>query len=206
MAMKRKTVSDSDRFAEVKRKTRETDIEVRFRIDGSGRTSIDTGIPFMDHMLELFGRHGCFDLEICAKGDLQIDAHHTMEDLGLTLGEAIARALGDKAGIRRYGWALLPMDEALAMVSLDLSGRPCLVYRLEPPAARIRELDTALFREFFQALAVKAGMNLHIRLVEGEEVHHVFEAVFKGFAKALDMASSLDPRIVGVPSTKGTLA
>jgi imidazoleglycerol-phosphate dehydratase len=204
MPGRRKTTSI--RSSEVKRKTRETDIEVRFAIDGSGRTRIETGIPFMDHMLELFGRHGLFDLEISAKGDLQIDAHHTMEDLGLTLGEAVARALGEKRGIRRYGWAILPMDEALAMVSLDLSGRPLLVYRLEPPAAQIRELDTALFHEFFQAFAVKSGMNLHIRLLEGDEVHHVFEAVFKGFAKALDMASSLDPRTEDVPSTKGTLA
>jgi len=193
------------RSAEVKRKTKETDIEVVFVVDGSGNGRIASGIPFLDHMLELFSKHGLFDLELKATGDLEIDAHHTMEDIGLVLGEAIAKALGDKKGIKRYGWTILPMDEALAMVSLDLSGRPYLVYDLTPPATAIKDIDTRLFHEFFQALTVKAGINLHIQLMKGEEAHHVFEAVFKGFAKALDQASSIDRRIDGVLSTKGVL-
>jgi len=192
-------------LAKVARKTKETDISVSFAVDGVGKCSVASGLPFLDHMLELFARHGLFDLELAAKGDLEIDGHHTMEDIGLTLGEAVSKALGDKRGIRRYGWTILPMDEALALVSLDLSGRPCLVYDLDPPAATIKDLDTRLFHEFFQALTVKAGMNLHIQLLKGEDTHHVFEAVFKGFAKALDQASGIDPRIEGVLSTKGVL-
>jgi len=195
----------SGRFAEYNRKTRETDIKVKINLDGAGKNSINTGIPFMDHMLELFSKHGFFDLAIKAKGDIQVDYHHTMEDLGLALGEAIAKALGDKAGIRRYGSCLLPMDEALAQVALDLSGRPYLVYDVIPPAPMIKDMDSALFHEFFQALAVKAGMNLHIQLQRGEEVHHAFEAIFKALAKALDQAVKIDPRVNGVLSTKGTL-
>ncbi|MDD3117658.1 MAG: imidazoleglycerol-phosphate dehydratase HisB [Victivallales bacterium] len=193
------------RNAAVVRRTKETDIAVELSLDGTGLYQVDTGIPFLDHMLELLARHGFFDLKIIAKGDLEIDCHHTMEDLGLVLGQALAEALGDKAGIRRYGSCILPMDETLALVALDLSGRPYLVYDLIPPAARIKDIDTALFREFFQALAVKAGMNLHIRLLAGGETHHVFEAVFKALAKALDQAVSLDPRVKGVLSTKGVL-
>ena len=193
------------RNAEVTRTTRETDIRIVLDLDGSGRGEIDSGIPFMNHMLELFSRHGFFDLEIRAKGDCEVDFHHTMEDLGLVLGEAIRRAAGDKAGIRRYGQMILPMDEALVLVALDLSGRPYLAYEMEPPADRVLNLDVRLFHEFFQALAVTAGMNLHIRQLAGAEVHHVFEAVFKAFAKALDQALSLDPRIQGVLSTKGQL-
>lgn len=193
------------RKAEFCRKTKETEISVKINLDGSGSSSVSSGIPFIDHMLELFAKHGFFDLEVKAKGDLEIDCHHTMEDLGLTLGTALAEALGDKAGIRRYGSCILPMDEALALVALDLSGRPYLVYDLLPPAGRIKDLDTALFREFFQAFCVKAGMNLHIQMLKGEEVHHVFEAVFKALAKALDMAVTLDPRVKGVLSTKGSL-
>lgn len=196
---------NNERTAEVKRTTRETDITVAIHLDGTGKSSVSTGIPFMDHMLELFARHGFFDLDVQAKGDLEVDAHHTMEDLGLVLGEAIRKAAGDKAGIRRYGNFLLPMDETLMLVALDLSGRPCLVYDVAPPAAMIRELDTRLFHEFFQALAVAAGMNLHLKLLAGAEVHHVFEAAFKGFGKALDMATSIDPRVTGVLSTKGCL-
>ena len=195
----------SGRFAEYNRKTRETDIKVKINLDGAGKNSINTGIPFMDHMLELFSKHGFFDLAIKAKGDIQVDYHHTMEDLGLALGEAIAKALGDKAGIRRYGSCLLPMDEALVQVALDLSGRPYLVYDVIPPAPMIKDMDSALFHEFFQALAVKAGMNLHIQLQRGEEVHHAFEAIFKALAKALDQAVKIDPRVNGVLSTKGTL-
>lgn len=197
MSTKRETI--------IKRQTKETDIAVTLKLDGSGTYQVSTGIPFLNHMLELFAKHGFFDLAIDAKGDLDIDCHHTMEDLGLTLGQALSDALGDKAGIRRYGSCILPMDETLVMVALDLSGRPYLVYDLVPPAARIKDIDTALFREFFQALAVKAGMNLHIKLLAGGEVHHVFEAVFKALAKALDQAVSIDPRVKGVLSTKGSL-
>lgn len=193
------------RFAEIRRTTRETDISVKLTLDGTGVAAVDIGIPFMDHMLTLFAKHGFFDLEIKATGDLEVDYHHTMEDLGLTLGEALSRALGDKAGIRRYGSFILPMDEALALIALDLSGRPLLVFDVKSPAPMIKDLDVRLFHEFFQALSVKAGMNLHVRLLAGEEVHHVFEAIFKGFAKALDQAVGFDPRVTGVLSTKGTL-
>lgn len=193
------------RFAEIRRTTRETDISVKLTLDGTGAATVDTGIPFMDHMLTLFAKHGFFDLEVKATGDLEVDYHHTMEDLGLTLGEALGKALGDKAGIRRYGSFLLPMDEALALIALDLSGRPLLVFDVKSPAPMIKDLDVRLFHEFFQALSVKAGMNLHVRMLAGEEVHHVFEAIFKGFAKALDQAVGFDPRVNGVLSTKGTL-
>ncbi|WP_295811837.1 imidazoleglycerol-phosphate dehydratase HisB [uncultured Victivallis sp.] len=195
----------TERFAEIRRTTRETDISVKLTLDGTGVAAVDTGIPFMDHMLTLFAKHGFFDLVVKATGDLEVDYHHTMEDLGLTLGEALSRALGDKAGIRRYGSFILPMDEALALIALDLSGRPLLVFDVKSPAPMIKDLDVRLFHEFFQALSVKAGMNLHVRLLAGEEVHHVFEAIFKGFAKALDQAVGFDPRVTGVLSTKGTL-
>jgi imidazoleglycerol-phosphate dehydratase len=193
------------RNSSIKRTTKETDISVTFEIDGSGKSSVNTGIPFMDHMLTLFAKHGFFDLEVTAKGDIEVDYHHTMEDLGLVLGEAIAKAAGDKAGIRRYGNFLLPMDETLALIALDLSGRPCLVFDVQPPAPMIKDLDVRLFHEFFQALAVKSGMNLHVKQMVSGEVHHLYEAIFKGFAKALDQALSVDPRIQGVLSTKGSL-
>ena len=193
------------RKSEVARKTRETDIFIALDLDGEGRSSIDTGIPFMNHMLELFAKHGFFDLTVRAKGDIEVDYHHTMEDLGLVLGDVLAQALGDKAGIRRYGSCMLPMDETLALVALDLSGRPCLVWNVDFPAPMIRDLDTRLFCEFFQALVNRAGMNLHVRKMAGEEVHHVAEAVFKAFAKALDQAVTHDPRVKGVLSTKGSL-
>ncbi len=193
------------RNAEITRRTGETDIYVKIELDGSGKSRIDTGIGFMDHMLTLFARHGFFDLEVQAKGDLEVDYHHTMEDLGLTLGSAISLALGEKHGIRRYGSFLLPMDEALIQLALDLSGRPYLVYKVNPPADRVGDIDARLFHEFFQALAVKCGMNLHINMLAGEETHHVFEAIFKAFAKALDTAVSIDPRIEGALSTKGIL-
>ena len=193
------------RKSEVARKTRETDIFIALDLDGEGRSSIDTGIPFMNHMLELFAKHGFFDLTVRAKGDIEVDYHHTMEDLGLVLGDVLAQALGDKAGIRRYGSCILPLDETLALVALDLSGRPCLVWNVDFPAPMIRDLDTRLFCEFFQALVNRAGMNLHVRKMAGEEVHHVAEAVFKAFAKALDQAVMHDPRVKGVLSTKGSL-
>jgi imidazoleglycerol-phosphate dehydratase len=193
------------RTSEVCRETKETKIQAVLDIDGTGSGDIKTGIAFLDHMLELFAKHGFFDLKLQAEGDLHIDCHHTVEDIGIVLGEALDKALGERAGIKRYGWCVLPMDEALVTVALDLSNRPYLVYDIEPPAQYIRELDTRLFHEFFQALSVKAGMNLHIKLMAGSEVHHVFEAVFKAFAKALDQAVTLDNRITGVLSTKGVL-
>lgn len=195
----------SERKASVSRKTKETDISVSINLDGSGESNISTCIPFVDHMLELFAKHGLFDLEIKASGDTEIDCHHTVEDIGIVFGEALAKALGKREGIKRYGWCILPMDETLAMVALDLSGRPYLVYDLIPPAAFIKDMDTRLFHEFFQAVSVKAGMNLHIQLMKGEEVHHCFEAVFKAFAKSLDQATLIDDRISGVLSTKGVL-
>ena len=193
------------RNAEIRRTTGETDIFVRLELDGSGKAAIDTGIPFLDHMLNLFARHGFFDLEIKAKGDIEVDYHHTMEDLGLVMGDAISKALGDRAGICRYGSFLLPMDEALAQVALDLSNRPYLVYNVKCPAPVVGDIDVQLFHEFFQALAVKSGMNLHIDLIRAGETHHALEAVFKAFARALDGATQIDPRIKGVMSTKGVL-
>ena len=193
------------RTAEVSRKTAETDICCSIVLDGSGKAEVSTGIAFLDHMLTLFARHGLFDLKVAAKGDLEVDCHHTMEDLGLVLGEVFAKAAGDKAGIRRYGSFLLPMDEALARVVLDLSGRPYLVYEVTLPAPMIKDVDARLFREFFQALVNRSGLNLHIDLIRAGEVHHAFEAIFKGFARALDEATSIDPRIQGVMSTKGVL-
>ena len=187
------------------RKTRETEIAVELDLDGIGKSEISTGIGFMDHMLELFSRHGKFDLKVKARGDLNVDAHHTMEDLGLVLGEVFSQALGNKAGIRRYGSFLLPMDETLVMTALDLSGRPYLVYDLVPPVEKVGDLDTALFHEFFQAFCVKGGINLHIKLLSGGEIHHIFEAVFKGLARALEQAVSHDPKEKGIPSTKGIL-
>ena len=193
------------RIAEVCRETRETQIECTLNLDGSGVARIETPVPFMNHMLELFAKHGFFDLTVKAKGDVEVDYHHTLEDLGLVLGQAIAEAVGDKRGIRRYGSFLLPMDEALARIALDLSGRPYLVYEVTLPAPQVKDIDARLFREFFQALVNRSGMNLHIDLVRAGEVHHAFEAIFKAFARALDEATSVDPRIRGVMSTKGSL-
>ncbi len=193
------------RTAEVIRKTKETDIAISINLDGEGVSRISTGIPFMDHMLTLFAKHGTFDLDVQVKGDLEIDCHHTMEDTGLALGKAIADALGDKAGISRYGHMILPMDEVLALVALDLSGRPYLVYNVPAPVSYIRELDVTLFSEFFRALSNTAGMNLHVKILNPGETHHLFEAVFKAFARALRAAVALDPRVKGIPSTKGSL-
>ena len=193
------------RNAEIRRTTGETDIAVRLELDGSGKSTIDTGIPFLDHMLTLFARHGFFDLDIKAKGDIEVDYHHTMEDLGIVLGQAILQAAGDKKGIRRYGNFMLPMDETLVMIALDLSGRAGLYYDVTPPAPMIKDIDARLFYEFFQALCSNAGLNMHIRMICSGEVHHLFEAIFKGFAKALDLATGIDPRVEGVLSTKGSL-
>ncbi len=198
-------MESKNRQAEISRQTRETSVKLTINLDGSGQSAIHTGIGFLDHMLELFAKHGFFDLNIEETGDVHVDYHHTMEDLGLALGTAIAQALGDKSGIRRYGSCLLPMDEALAEVALDLSGRPYLVYNVKMPAAQVGDIDVRLFHEFFQALCVKSGMNLHVRLLAGEEAHHCLEGIFKAFAKALDQAVSCDPRVQGVLSTKGCL-
>ena len=194
-----------NRSAEVTRKTGETQITIRLTVDGSGKSDIATGVPFMDHMLTLFARHGLFDLEIKAQGDLEVDYHHTLEDLGLALGMAFDRALGNRAGIRRYGNFVLPMDETLVLISLDISGRPGLYYDVTPPAPQVKDIDARLFHEFLQAFSNKLGLNLHVKMFAAEEAHHLFEAIFKGLAKALDQATSTDPRIKGVLSTKGTL-
>ena len=198
---------ENKRTSELTRNTNETQIMVSLNLDGSGEGEISTGVPFMDHMLELFSKHGFFDLEIKAKGDIDIDYHHLVEDMGITLGQAFSEALGEKAGIKRYGFFVLPMDETLVTVALDLSNRAFLVFDVPLPISLVRDFNVQLFKEFFQAFANEAGCNLHIRLEHGKEPHHVAEAMFKGFAKALDLATSLEPRLNGgVPSTKGTLS
>ncbi len=195
-----------ERIAKVERKTRETEIALRLVLDGKGAGSVESGIPFFDHMLTLFSRHGLFDLDLRAKGDIEVDYHHTVEDVGLVLGEAFKRALGEKKGIRRYGFFLLPMDECLARVAVDLSNRPFLVYRVPAAPGYVRDFNVALVREFFQAFAGSAGANVHAELHYGDEPHHVAEALFKGLARALDAACEPDPRIPGeLPSTKGLL-
>lgn len=193
------------RASMIKRKTRETDIELSLDLDGSGVYTIDTGIPFFDHMLDLLAKHAVFDLTIRARGDLDVDYHHTVEDVGLVLGQALDEALGDRKGITRYGWALLPMDEALSEVAVDLGGRPYLVYNIDCRKKKIRDFDVFLIKHFFESLAQKGRMNLHIHQKYGEDVHHAYESVFKGVAKALFMACGRDPRIKGVPSSKGKL-
>lgn len=193
------------RTAQLKRNTKETQIAVTLNLDGTGKSSVSTGIEFMDHMLQLFARHGKIDLDLKAKGDLGVDYHHTVEDLGIALGTTLKNALGDKAGIKRYGLSLLPMDEALAQIALDISGRPYLVYDVEYGKKKIINFDPQLIEEFFYAFAVNAGVTLHIKLVAGKNVHHIFEAVFKGFAKAVEMAVAIDKREKGIPSTKGVL-
>lgn len=194
------------RQAEVTRNTRETQIAVRLDLDGSGRSALATGIPFLDHMLDQVARHGVFDLEVTAKGDLQIDAHHTVEDIGITLGQAFARAVGDKRGVRRYGHAYVPLDEALTRVVIDLSGRPGLEYGIDFSRARIGEFDVDLVHEFFQGFVNHAQVTLHIDNLKGTNAHHQAETAFKAFGRALRIAVEPDPRIgETVPSTKGTL-
>ena len=195
-----------NRKTTIKRKTTETDIKIEFHIDGTGKSKIDTGIPFLDHMLLLFARHGLFDLYIKAKGDIEIDYHHTVEDIGIVLGQTITQAVGEKKGIKRYGSAIIPMDETLASVSLDLSGRPCLVYNVTMPRkGKIKEFDPDLIEDFFQALVNNSGITLHVNLQYGRNIHHIFEAIFKAFGRALDNATTIDSRVSGVPSTKGKL-
>ncbi len=195
------------RIAEVVRKTSETQIEIILCLDGSGRGEISTGVPFLDHMLDLFSRHGFFDLTIKATGDIEIDYHHLVEDLGICLGQAFKNALDNKSGIRRYGFFLLPMDETLASVAVDLSNRAYLVWNVASKQTGVRDFNIQLFKEFFQAFASEVACNLHICLKHGEEPHHIAEAIFKGFAKSMDIATSLEPRLKGeIPSTKGTLS
>lgn len=198
---------ENTRTAEVTRNTNETQIVVSVNLDGTGKGEVSTGIPFFDHMLQLFSKHGYFDLSIEAKGDIDIDYHHLVEDMGITLGQAFKLALADKAGIKRYGFFVLPMDETLVTVALDLSNRAFLVFDAPLPVSMVRDFNVQLFKEFFQSFTNEAGCNLHIRLEHGKEPHHVAEAIFKGFAKALDQATNLEPRLNGgVPSTKGTLS
>jgi imidazoleglycerol-phosphate dehydratase len=193
------------RTAEVIRKTSETDITLELDLDGSGVVEVITGVPFFDHMLDALGRHALLDLSVRAAGDLEVDAHHTVEDVGVVLGQAIAQALGDKIGIRRVGDAEVPMDEALVQCAVDISGRGQLHYAVDVPIELIGTFDTTLAREFMVAVATNAGMTVHVRGIAGENAHHIIEAAFKAFARALREAVSLDPRVAGVPSTKGTL-
>ena len=194
-----------NRTATIIRKTSETDIELTINVDGSGQSDIQTGIGFFDHMLRSFAKHGFFDLTLRVTGDLEVDCHHTIEDTGIVLGEAIKKAIGDKKGIRRYGSFALPMDETLVLTALDLSGRPYLCFDTDFTVDRVGGFDTEMVKEFFYALSYSSGMNLHIRQLAGQNNHHIIEAVFKSFAKALDEATGYDPRIKDVLSTKGTL-
>lgn len=193
------------RQAQVTRNTNETQISVTLNLDGSGKSKLDTGVGFLDHMLDQIARHGVFDLEVSAKGDLHIDAHHTVEDIGITLGQAFAKAIGDKSGVRRYGHAYVPLDEALSRVVVDISGRPGLDLKIDFVRARIGEFDVDLTREFFQGFVNHALVTLHIDNLKGDNAHHQAETAFKAFGRALRMAVELDPRVVGVPSTKGSL-
>jgi imidazoleglycerol-phosphate dehydratase len=197
---------ERERIATIERSTAETTIKLTLLIDGKGRSVVETGIPFLDHMLTLFARHGLFDLSVHAQGDLAVDYHHTVEDVGLVLGQAFKKALGDKCGIRRYGFFILPMDECLARVALDLSNRPLFVYDVEIGNPMVRDFNIGLVKEFFQAFANEVGANLHMKLEYGDEPHHIAEALFKCCARALDAATSIDPRQAdSLPSTKGLL-
>ncbi|MCR5417589.1 MAG: imidazoleglycerol-phosphate dehydratase HisB [Lachnospiraceae bacterium] len=199
------TVSNKARIATVNRKTKETDISVTINLDGTGQAQIDTGIGFFDHMLEGFAKHGLFDLKVKVNGDLHVDGHHSVEDCGIVLGQAICEALGEKEGISRFGYFILPMDDALVLTSIDLGGRFYIDYNCTMYSSKVGEFETQLAREFFYALASNAKMNLHIRQLAGFNDHHTIEAMFKSFAKSLDMATKRDSRISGVLSTKGTI-
>ncbi|MDK2991489.1 MAG: imidazoleglycerol-phosphate dehydratase [Clostridiales bacterium] len=196
---------EMQRIGEVTRCTAETDIHVKWVLDGAGTARVDTGIGFLDHMLTLMAKHGLFDIEVSCKGDLYVDGHHSVEDIGICMGLAFARAIGDKAGIKRFGIFYVPMDEALVMVSLDISGRPYLHYDVALDVPSIGHMDAQLFEEFFRALAFNAGITLHINCLYGHNAHHIIEAAFKALGRALDAAVGKDPRIKGVPSTKGVL-
>jgi imidazoleglycerol-phosphate dehydratase len=194
------------RVGEVTRRTNETALHVRVDLDGSGRSTVHTGIGFFDHMLEAFARHGLLDLQVEGSGDLHVDGHHTVEDTGIALGQAIGQALGDRTGIRRYGDAMVPLDDALVRAALDVSGRPFLAYQVDIPKWQmLGDYDVFLTPEFFRALVTHAGLTAHLDLVRGDNPHHIVEATFKAFARALDAATALDPRVAGVPSTKGVL-
>ncbi len=193
------------RTAQVQRTTKETDITLSLNLDGNGIANLSTGIGFFDHMLDGFARHGFFDLDCKIKGDLEVDGHHTVEDCGIVLGTAIAKALDNKKGIRRYGYYILPMDDALALCAIDLCGRPYFNFDVAFPVEKVGDLETQLVREFFYAVSYSAGINLHIKMFDGINAHHMIEAIFKAFAKALDEACGYDPRIKDVLSTKGTL-
>lgn len=194
-----------ERLASVKRETKETQINLNLNLDGKGEVEVATGIPFLDHMLDLLAKHALFDLHLQAKGDLEVDAHHTVEDVGICLGQAFRKCLGQKQGIRRFGFAILPMDEALSMVAVDISGRAYLVYDVELPQEVIGNFDVSLAHEFFHAFVNHAAITVHIKLLNGSNAHHMIEAIFKGLAKALDMAVVVDLRRADVPSTKGKL-
>ena len=194
-----------ERMGRCTRKTKETEIALSINLDGQGKNRIDTGIPFFDHMLHGFARHGLFDLDVQVKGDLEVDTHHTIEDTGIVLGNAIGQAVGDKEGIVRYGSRILPMDEALILCALDLCGRPYLVYDLRLNREKVGDLETEMVREFFYAVSYGGAMNLHLKQMDGSNNHHIIEGAFKAFAKALDEATRRDDRILGVLSTKGSL-
>ena len=194
-----------ERIAQIQRKTKETDIQVKLNLDGSGNSVINTGIGFFNHMLEGFSKHGFFDLNLNCEGDLAVDCHHTIEDCGIVLGNAIREALGDKSGIKRFGSCILPMDESLVLCAIDLSGRPYLVFDGEFTTEKIGYMDTEMVKEFFYAISYSAGMNLHIKVLTPGNTHHMAEAMFKAFARALDEAVSRDPRVQGILSTKGSL-
>ncbi len=194
-----------ERKASINRKTKETDINLELNIDGKGESNISSGVGFLDHMLESFAKHGLFDLNVKCQGDLVVDCHHTIEDIGIVLGSAIKDALGDKKQIVRFGSTIIPMDESLVLVSLDLSGRPYLSFDYKFDIERVGYFDTEMVKEFFYAISYSAGMNLHIKVLEGGNAHHVIEAIFKAFAKSLDYATLKDPRIIDVLSTKGDL-
>ena len=203
--MSKSTETKKARRAEIERKTAETQISIKLNLDGEGTCDIATGIGFLDHMLTLLAKHSFMDLTVKAKGDLEVDSHHTVEDIGIVLGEALQEALGDKAGIHRYGNCFIPMDETLAQVCLDFSGRPFLVFGAEIPKIQLGNYDTEMTEEFFRAVAMHCGLTLHIRVLYGSNVHHIIEAIFKAFARAVAEASAMDPRVKGVMSSKGVL-
>ena len=203
--MNKSTETKMARCAEIKRKTAETQISVKLTLDGEGKCDIATGIGFLDHMLTLLAKHSFMDLTVKAKGDLEVDSHHTVEDIGIVLGEALREALGDKAGIHRYGNCFIPMDETLAQACLDFSGRPFLVFGAEIPKIKLGNYDTEMTEEFFRAIAMHCGLTLHIRVLYGSNVHHIIEAIFKAFARAVAEAAAVDPRVKGVMSSKGVL-
>ena len=203
--MSKSTETKKARRAEIERKTAETQISIKLNLDGEGTCDIATGIGFLDHMLTLLAKHSFMDLTVKAKGDLEVDSHHTVEDIGIVLGEALQEALGDKAGIHRYGNCFIPMDETLAQVCLDFSGRPFLIFGAEIPKIKLGNYDTEMTEEFFRAVAMHCGLTLHIRVLYGSNVHHIIEAIFKAFARAVAEASAMDPRVKGVMSSKGVL-